>query len=444
MVNLVYEDWLVVEQDIPPMGGQPDMPTGGQGGAGALGTGPGGFPQAGPAGTDPNQQPPDPNITQQVPQKPDDVTQDPESPDMPEEGEDLDFEQWKKKYFKQSVLGDPNEMLDMLKQVRERNLEPYERKFIEDNLQIQYLRQNANIKQASDKIRKLIREELDKNNPSVSLVNHMDEVLKTMPELTNVFIKITGLLGAKGDGHRKYIAALLNAVQVGSGGNTEDIVLNEGPHQGEDGYSIGISTRFNSLFGDVNIGKWELKEDDPEKFLKEPELARLENGSPEEKDALRKRIIIESIADKFKTRAFIINVVDNDGTVISLGWDLANSIRSAFKEGKIIVKLIKSDNSEAMIEDNGAIVAFMDIKIHYRKPTGKLDAEGNKDYQELPFMERREGFLFLDATASLLSEVATTMQGMSYKLIPYNGNPSDLKALARSAPDATELLLRNP
>ena len=438
MINIVYEDWLVVEQDIPPLAGQPDMPAG-TAGAGALGSGPGGFPQAGPAGTDPNQQPPDPNITQQgLPEQPDDVTQDPQTPDMPEEGEDLDFEQWKVKYFKQSVIGDPNEMLDLLKQVRERSLEPYERKFVEDNIQIQYLRQNANVKSASDKIRKLIKEELDKNNPSVSLVNHLDEILKTMPELTNVFIKITGLLGAKGDGHRKYIAALLNAVQVGSGGNTEDIVLNDKE------YSIGISTRFNSLFGDVSIGKWELKEDDPEKFLKEPELRRLENGSPEEKDALRKRIIAESIADKFKTRAFIFNVVDNDGTVIFLGWDLANSLRSAFKDGKLIVKLTKSDNSEAMIEDNGAIVAFMDMKINYRKPTGKLDADGNKDYQELPFMERREGFLFLTATSSLLSEAATTLQGMSCKLIPYNGNPSDLKALARSAPDATELLLRNP
>jgi hypothetical protein len=437
-MNLIYEDWLLNEQDIPPISGQPDMPAGG--GTGALGTGPGGFPQAGPAGTDPNQQPPDPNVTQQLPKQPDDVSQDPQAPDMPEEDKDkdLDFEQWKNKYFKQSVVGDPNEMLDLLKQVRERSLEPYERKFVEDNIQIQYLRQNANIKQASDKLAKLIKDELDKNNPSVNLVNHLEEVLKTMPELVNVFIKITGLLGSKGDAHRKYIASLLNAVQVGSGASTEDIVLN-----GRE-YSIGISTRFNSQLGDVSICKWELKEDDPEKFLKEPELRRLESGSPEEKDALRKRIIIESIADKLKTRSFIINVVDTDGTAIFLGWDLANSIRSAFKDGKLVVKLTKSDNSEALIEDNGAIVAFMDVKIAYRKPTGKLDAEGNKDYEELPFMDRREGYLFLTATASLLSEAATTLQGLVYKLIGYNGNPSDLKALSRSSPKITEILLRNP
>ena len=440
MKNLVLEDWLI-EQDIPPLAGQPDPPAG-MGGAGALGTGPGGFPQGGPAGTDPNQQPPD--VTSPA-KPPEDVTQDPATPDMPEDDQDLDFEQWKNEYFKQTVMGDPNELLDLLKQVRERSLEPYERKFVEDNLQVQYLRQNANVKQASDKLRKLVKDELDKNNPAVSLAGHMEEVLKTMPELTNVFIKMTGLLGAKGDAHRKYLAALLNAVQVGSGANTEDIIINEKNSQiSPRGFSIGVSTRFNSQFGDVALGKWELKEDDPEHFLKEPELARLENGSPEEKDALRKRIIIESITDRFKTRAFLINVVDNDGTVIIVGLDAANCLRTAFRDGKLIVKLVKSENSEAMIEDNGAIVAFMDTKIHYRKPTGKLDADGNKEYQELPFMERREGILFLTANITLLSEAASTLQGLSCKLIPYNGNPSDLKALARSVPDATELLLRNP
>ena len=66
--------------------------------------------------------------------------------------------------------------------------------------------------------------------------------------ISNIFIKIKGLLGAKGDMHRKYIASLLGAVQVGSGANSEDIVYNEKD------YSIRISTRFNDKFGRVEIG----------------------------------------------------------------------------------------------------------------------------------------------------------------------------------------------
>lgn len=433
------QDWLLTEQDIPPLAATPD-PMSAPAGAGPLGTGPGGFEQGGYAGTDPNT--PDPNIANQgVPQQEpaQDVSKDPETPDMPEESEDIDFETWKKQFFKETVVGNPNKLIELIKQIRERNLESYERKFVEDNIRIQRFRQNSNVKQASDKIRKLIREQLDENNPSISLTKHMHEVLSTMPELSNMLIKMLGLLGAKGDAHRKYIAGIIGGIQVGSGASTEDIIFNEKD------FALAISTRLNSVFGDISLGKWELKEDDPERYLKEPELARLDSGSPEEKDALRKRLIIESIADRYQKRAFIVNVVRDDGTVTITGLDLANCLRTAFRDGKLIVKMTKSDNSEAMIEDNGAIIALMDIKINYRKPTGKLDEEGNREYREIPFIERREGLLFLVASDQLLNEAASTLQGLAFKTIPYNGNPSDLKALTRSVPDVTELLLvRNP
>lgn len=439
--DLILEDWLeeyenaLTEQDIPAAAGQPDPGmAGGGAGANPLGMGVGGYPpQEAPPGGDPN----NPNITQQgLPPQPD-VTQDPQGPDMPEDQEDLDFEQWKSKFFKESVKADPHGMEQMIKDVRDRELEPYERKFIEDNLQIVYLREQANIKQASDKIRKLIREQLDQNNPASSIVNHMHEVLQTAPELLNVFIKMTGLLGAKGDAHRKYVSSLLGGIQVGSGATNEDIVYNERE------YSIGLSTRMNSQFGDVLIGRWSLKEDDPERYLEEPELRRLEEGSPEEKDVLRRRVVMESIADKFKTRAFVITVADNDGTIHNLGWDLANSLRAAYKEGKLVVKAIKSENSEAMIDDNGAIIPQLDLKINYMRPTGELTPAGEKEKEEVPFMERRDGMLFLIADLRLLKEAASTLQGITLKEYPYNGNPSDIKQIQRSVPDTTELLLRN-
>jgi hypothetical protein len=110
------------------------------------------------------------------------------------------------------------------------------------------LRQNANIDKASKTIRNNIKQNLDQNNPSVSMVNHMFSVLQTMPELNNTLIKLKGLLGMKGDMHRKYMASLLGAIQVGSGGNNEDLIYNERD------YSIRISTRFNDKWGNVDIG----------------------------------------------------------------------------------------------------------------------------------------------------------------------------------------------
>lgn len=377
----------------------------------------------------------DPNVTNQE-QEPVDVSQDPPAPDMPENQEDQDFEQWKNLFFKESIKGDINSLLDLIHQVRELDLESYPRKFIEDNLQICFLRQNANVEKASKGIRKLIKENLDKSNPTVSLVNHIDATLQTMPELNNVFIKLKGLLGMKGDLHRKFISSIIGGVQVGTGGNNEDVIYNEKE------YSIRISTRYNDKWGKVDIGKWSLKEDDPNKFLTEPEQKRLEEGSPEEKDVLRKRVILESIAELFKKRGFLINVVGEDGTIYTLGWDISGSIKEAYSSGKLIVKMIQNENSEAMISDKGELIPYVDVKIQYCKETGELDEEGKPVNEEIDFLERTDGMLFLTAQLSTIKETSSSFSGMVFKEIPYAGNPSDLKVLMRCVPSAPEILMR--
>ena len=368
----------------------------------------------------------------------DDVSEDPKSPDMPEDTDkgDEDFEVWKDKFLREAIKGDAGKLIDLIHQVRDGDLDSYPRKFVEDNLQILFLRQNANIQKCSDEIRKLIKQELDKNNPAVSLVNHISTTLQKAPELTPIFIKLKGLLGMKGDLHRKFIASLIGGLQVGSGGNLEDIIYNERD------FSIRLSTRFNDKWGRVEIGKWSMREDDPKKFLSEPEMKRLDDGSPEEKDVLRKRICLEALAESFKKRAFIINVVNEDGTVYTLGWDFSNCIRNAYEEGKLIIKLSKIENSEAMLTDDGEIMSYVDIKIKYAKESGELDDEGNPAMEELDFMERIDGIMFLTANFETVKEAVGNMQGIVLKEEPYKGNPSELKSLQRCVPNSSEILLR--
>jgi len=365
-----------------------------------------------------------------------DVSQDPVAPDMPEEKESADFEQWKNNYFKESIKGDVNKLIELIQKVRDEDLDSYPRKFVEDNLQICFLRQHANIDKASKEVRRLVKEDLDRNNPTVSLVNHMDASFQKTPDLNNVFIKLKGLLGMKGDLHRKFISSIIGGVQVGTGGNNEDVIYNERD------YSIRISTRYNDKWGRVDIGKWCLKEEDASKYLTDPEQRRLEEGSPEEKDVLRKRVIIESIADMFKKRGFLINIVGEDGTIYTLGWDISGSIKDAYTDGKIVVKMIQSTNSEAMIDDNGSITPYIDIKIQYSKETGEVDEDGKPMKEEIDFLERIDGMLFLTAQFNTIKEVSSGFSGMVLKEIPYSGNPSDLKVIMRCVPSAPEVLMR--
>jgi len=439
MSKIALEEWLAeASGDVPggqaPMG-QPDVP-----------------PMGGPPPGDPNAaNPPAPNMAppgaapqQNSPEaekkaaEMPDVSNDPKAPDMPEKSSEQDFETWKNEFFKESVKGDVGKLIEMIQQIRDADLEAYPRKFVEDNLQICFLRQNANIEKAAKAIRNNIKQNLDQNNPSVSIMNHLLSALQTTPELNNVFIKLKGLLGMKGDLHRKYMASLLGAVQVGTGANNEDIIYNERD------YSIRISTRFNDKWGRVDIGKWSLREDDPERYLTEPEQKRMEEGSPEEKDVLRRRVVMEAIAETFKKRSFIVNVVGQDGTIYMLGWDLAGSLKSAYTSGKLIVKTIQSDNSEAMIDDDGEIIPYMDIKVKYIKDAaGGVDEDGKPAKEEHDFMERIDGMLFLTAQYNILKEAASSFSGIVLKEIPYSGNPSDLKVLMRCVPSAPELLMRN-
>lgn len=428
--NRINEDIWLKEMDIPPMGGQPDMVAGGPP-----------MSQPGQPGApmgQPDQQQQDPNqMSMDMQPGEEDLSQDPQFPDMPEDGqEEDDFEIWKIKYVKESIKGDPNVLVKKILSVRERELSAYQRKFVEDNLDINFLRQNSNVLQASNEIRKLIKKDFDRTYPATAVVRHITETLEKSPLLNEVYIKLMGLSEAKSGQHRKFTAALIGAVQVGSGGENEDLIFEE------QDYSIRISTRFNARWGDVNLGRWYLKEDDPERYLKNAERDRLEGGSPEEKDVLRRRVVIESIADHFMERAFIINVTGSDGTVYHVGWDLGNSLKSAYLDGKLVVRTADNDTKEAFIDEEGSIIAVPNMNIFYVKEGDSIDGRGRPEIEELEFISHRDGVLYLTANLDLIKEAATTLQGIHYKETLWQGNPTDILKLMRCVPSSPEILLR--
>ena len=264
----------------------------------------------------------------------------------------------------------------------------------------------------------------------------MFNTLQGIPTLNETFIRMMGYTGNKGELHRKFMAAITSSVQVSSSPDKESIIFNEKE------YSIKMATRLNSDWGEVALGSWGLREDDPGRYLSEPELKRLSDGSPQERDVLRRRVVIESIAKHFDEQAFVITVVSDDGTIYHLGWDMSNALRGAYAEGKVVVKTVKSENSEAMISDDGEIVPMVDLKIYFVKDTEEQDEHGNPKPEEIEFMERRNGMLFLTADLVTVREASSSMQGTDFKEVPYQGNPSDLKSLKRCVYSAHDMLMR--
>ncbi len=190
------------------------------------------------------------------------------------------------------------------------------------------------------------------------------------------------------------------------------------------------------------LGKWSLKTDDPKRFLEEPELARLKDGSPEERTVLRHRIVLSSISEQFRTRAFLMHVASPDGKIHALGWDLGDSLQSGYVDGKLVVRTKASDAAEAMIDDEGNIIPITDLTVRYVKETGKHDAMGSPHKREFPFMERINGMLYFTAGLDTIRAMADGLSGVFFKEIPWGGNPSDIKGFMRSVPAASDILLR--
>jgi hypothetical protein len=428
MSNWINEEsWLFENETPPAAGGPPSMSQ----------PGVPGDPMASPPAQQGGPAP------QAVDPQPEDLSNDPQHPEMPEQEDSKDFESFKIDYVKESIKGDPNILEQMVLKIRDLDLEPNQLKFVEDNLQICGLRQHQDYLVPSQKIRKLIKDQLDRSYPAGNLVTYIADTLDESPLLNQIYIKLLGDFDGRQGHHRKFISALLGAVQVAGGPRNPIGSSNEDLVYEEKEFSIRISTRFVVRWGDVNLGAWMMNENDPERYLKPPELERLDAGSPEEKDVLRRRIVMESIAKMFNERAFIINTVGRDGTIMHLGLDLGNCLKSAYTDGKLVVRTNASDSQDAFIDQEGAIVPIPDLSIYYVKESQELNDKGRPEMEELEFITHKNGMLYLKATGDLIKEAANSLQGFVYREVPWQGTPDDLKRIRRCTPTAYEVLMKD-
>ena len=208
-----------------------------------------------------------------------------------------------------------------------------------------------------------------------------DEIEK-YNEINNVFLKLPSFYSMKSDLFRKIICSLTNGIQVGSGGTLEDIFI----PISEGGDGIKVCTRIYTDFGNIQIGKWSIKYNDPEKYLSESELEKLNySGSPEEKEVLRKRVIIESIAENFKDKVYIVFITNpNTGEIHQIGFNFSNLVRDGWKNGYISVSFKANvGKGEAGVKIDGELIDLQNIEIEFIKENpDKIDKEGRpiKDY----------------------------------------------------------------
>ncbi len=288
---------------------------------------------------------------------------------------------------------------------------------------------------------------LNENNlgemSGVEIFSIVSEELERFEAVKEALIKLPAFYAMKADLFRKIICSLTNGVQIGSGGQLEDIFI----PVAENGIGIKLSTRCYTDFGNIEIGKWMVQFNDPEKYLAEEELEKLNNtGSPEEKEVLRKRVVVESIAHKFKDKIYIVLIVNpNVGTRREIAFNFSELIRDGWKNGYISVEFKASVNKgDAGIQIDGELVDLQDIVLDFvRENPDELDEEGLPVKEHIEFINHKHGKLYISITNEDFSDFASNAQsGLFTNEKNFDQGPDQLLTIQRCIPDIKEILLK--
>ena len=411
---------------------------------------------AAPAATTPTKEPvePEPELEPAVPAKEptkpeaepkEEPTEEPLEPEAePEEepavGADtaIEFDLEKEEFKKLIADGKDEEAMDKLMGLRgQENIKPLDRKFIEDNLAVLSLAEDTNLAEVREAIKKLANK--DEGTMVSSL---LDEEINKSDTLKQVLIKMSNFGASKADMFRKVFACCVSGVQIGFGGTSPDIEKPKKVKKGEEPATEEpetYSTRCYSKFGTIEVGDWMPKPDDPEKFLTEEELARFRGeGSPNEQEALRQRIIIDSMIERFSGRDFVVLVSNYEtGKCTLIQLNFVTFVKEGYTTGKIVPKISTDATTTASISTNGEWIPLSDIDLVYLKE----DIEGKID--ELPFVKCTDSKIYLVISeydfVSLSTDVSS---GVFFQEYTYEADVESLRTIQRCVPDIKEMLLR--
>jgi hypothetical protein len=436
------------------------------------------------------------------------VESEPEPEEIPEETPEseiepaINFDEEKIDYMDLAVQSKYGEMTDKLLEMRDiPGLTPGQYKFIEDNIQVLSLARDVDFAEARKKIYKQIKdsigqlaepaeeqpaEEEPTESPvpeqepesipapespeqvppkegidnsdlktisegneelgeisGVEIYSIISEEIERYEEIKNSMIKLPSFYSMKADLYRKMICAVSNGVQIGSGGTLEDIFI----PLAEGGVGVKLCTRCYTDFGNIEIGEWSVKFNDPEKYLAEEELEKLNvSGSPEEKEILRKRVVIESVADKFTDKVYIILIVSpEDGSRTEIGFNFSKLLKQGWQNGIISVEFKANiGKGQAAIDVDGQLIDLQDIIIDYiHENPDELDEEGRPVKEKIEFIRQKSGSLYVTITREEFDLfINESVEGLFHQTKHPEFDKGQLTVIQRCVPDIKEILLK--
>ena len=417
--------------------------------------------------------------------------------------EEIDFEIEKIDYLDMSLKQKNDEMMDKLLEMRNiQSLSPGQYKFITDNIQVLSLARDVDFNDARKSIYKRIKEtfgdiaepvqdeeipdtqtqdvadqetampqtsqpeevptpyqgtesvdyihknlhEVNEELGSISgveIYSIISEEIERYNTIIETLIKLPSFYAMKADLFRKIICAVSNGTQIGSGGSLEDVFI----PLAEGGVGIKLCTRIYTDFGNIEIGKWSPKINDPETFLSDEELERLNNsGSPEEKEILKKRVMIESISTAFADKIYLMLICKPEsGERIEVGFNLSELVKTGWQNGTITIDFKANiGKGQATLDLEGNLIELQNIVVSYIKDNNdKLDSNGKPLKEHIELLKLKNGVLYIVSN----EEEFFDFTSINSEGIFYNKKQSDLdiekiQTIQNCVPDIKEILLK--
>lgn len=353
-------------------------------------------------------------------------------PDMPRETiSDEGFSKEKEELLSLSGrrsknANDDEKITQKLLELRELDLDARQRRFVENNLQVFSARGSETISRASQKALGVFRKKGSAGNddPVKRLHLSLQEAVESSQMLKQLMIRLPFYAG-RAEIHRKTMAALVRALQFGSGSGSADLIVKD-----EDDDKMEICTRFYSGWGNIELSFWGLSASDFENYLSPGEYERLSNGSPDEKATLRERAIIESIASTLGEKIYYTTVMNQqNGLRQDMTMMPAAVIKEGFTRGKLVIDMVTGDASIG-IDENGGIVPTVEVQISLAEKDG------------LPIFGMRAGRLSIICDNGGIAELSKALPGLvEMSEVPYI-DKIPLRTVQGSFPDIKELIIR--
>lgn len=307
------------------------------------------------------------------------------------------------------------------------NLRPYQRAFIETNIQALSL--------LSDKTIAEVQKKVAKAATAQEKVQQIEAFIDASPDLMDAIVRLTMLGPDRSNVFRQFLAAICGGAVVPGPSGGEVVFIPKGQKD-----KVVLRPSAHITWGMLDLGPVVMDTRSIEEYLDEGEQARLKDGAPEERKVLRNRLFISACADQLAGAVYYILVIDPATGTWETVTFTSDTFKDAYESGDLTaIESQPIPTGSLCIDADGRFVAMATWGLaRIVKDAAQVSViTGEKESPLRPMAALDAQRLILQAGPDDLRGVGLDVRSHTWA----SGDQERLRVIQRSVPDARRKLL---